>query len=129
MSQKIANFLTKLTHLEMLEEKKYLPVIHNSVLFLGGFKAVDIAICTIEKANSLINRLLEDKESFAKLGIIVVDELHLLGDPSRGYLLELLLTKVGYLSSHTSQTNQVQIIGMSATLPNLGKSLILTYFC
>ena len=63
----------------------------------GGFKAVDIAVCTIEKANSLVNKLLEDSENFSKLGIIVVDELYLLGDPSRGYLLELLLTKIQFM--------------------------------
>ena len=65
----------------------------------GGFKAVDIAVCTIEKANSLVNRLLEDSAMFDKLGIIVVDELHLLGDPQRGYLLELLLTKIQFITS------------------------------
>lgn len=27
----------------------------------GGFSSVDIAICTIEKANNLVNRLLEDQ--------------------------------------------------------------------
>ena len=40
--------------------------------------------------------------------------MYLSGDQSRGYLLELLLTKVLYVAG-----SNVQIIGMSATLPNL----------
>ncbi|KAG8228532.1 hypothetical protein J437_LFUL008989, partial [Ladona fulva] len=83
---------------------------------IGGFQRTDIAICTIEKANSLINRLMEDG-GLGKLGIVVVDELHLLGDSHRGYLLELLLTKLQYMCARDSFT--IQIIGMSATLPNL----------
>ncbi|XP_064142893.1 DNA polymerase theta isoform X4 [Loxodonta africana] len=62
------------------------------------------------------------------VGTVVVDELHMLGDPHRGYLLELLLTKVCYITQKSAscqadlaspQPNAVQIIGMSATLPNL----------
>ena len=63
----------------------------------GGFSAVHIAIATIEKANSLINRLMEDGD-LVTLGAVIIDELHLLGDPSRGYLLELLLTKLRYMT-------------------------------
>lgn len=40
--------------------------------------------------------MLED-QGLENIGCIVVDELHLLGDPHRGYLLELLLTKIKYM--------------------------------
>ena len=46
------------------------------------------------------------------------------GDEDRGYLLELLLTKLRYmqvdpsLSQIGSSTRKLQIIGMSATMPN-----------
>ena len=100
----------------------------------GGLVAVDIAICTIEKANSLVNRLLEEKQ-LACLGLVVVDELHMIGDPHRGYLLELLLTKILFACSKGATTatsshlpgetaratgsTAIQVVGMSATLPNL----------
>ncbi|CAD5113342.1 DgyrCDS2518 [Dimorphilus gyrociliatus] len=85
----------------------------------GGFMSIDIAVCTIEKANNLINRLLEENE-LDHLGTIVIDELHMIGDTSRGYLLELLLTKVRFACRNKLLgSSNVQIIGMSATLPNL----------
>ncbi|XP_040891156.1 DNA polymerase theta [Toxotes jaculatrix] len=88
----------------------------------GGFSALDVAVCTIEKANSLINRLIEE-DSMGLLGMVVVDELHMVGDSGRGYLLELLLTKIRYIAQKQNTTGSlsegVQIIGMSATLPNL----------
>ncbi|XP_034148917.1 DNA polymerase theta [Esox lucius] len=88
----------------------------------GGFRSLDVAVCTIEKANSLLNRLMEE-DSMTQLGIVVVDELHMVGDSGRGYLLELLLTKIRYFSlkhnTEHSLSEGVQIVGMSATLPNL----------
>lgn len=39
-------------------------------------------VCTIEKANILVNRMLEE-ESLGQLGALVVDELHMVGDDDR----------------------------------------------
>lgn len=95
--------------------------------FFGGSKSklswedVDIAVCTIEKvrwrdntnvvtnheqANSLVNAAIDDL-SIAKLGVVVMDELHMIDDENRGYILELMATKL------LSFEQEVQIIGES----------------
>ncbi|KAG6391261.1 hypothetical protein SASPL_149014 [Salvia splendens] len=124
-------------HLEVLLE----PVGKHVLSFYGNQgggslpKDTSVAVCTIEKANSLINRLLEQGR-LSELGTIVIDELHMVGDQSRGYLLELLLTKLRYAagegnvesssgensgssSGKSDATRGLQIIGMSAALPNV----------
>ncbi|KAI3401626.1 hypothetical protein diail_10227 [Diaporthe ilicicola] len=87
--------------------------------FFGGSKVkqtwadFDIAVCTIEKANSLVNTAINDG-SITRLKVVVLDELHMINDDHRGYLLELMATKLLSLDDHA-----VQIIGMSATLTNI----------
>ncbi|OTB18412.1 hypothetical protein K445DRAFT_19971 [Daldinia sp. EC12] len=102
--------------------------------FFGGGKVratwsdFDIGVCTFEKvrrlrhpcdidligiqANSLLNTAIDDC-SITKLRAVVLDELHMLDDDHRGYLMELIATKL------LSLEHEVQIIGMSATLQNI----------
>ncbi|TPX50567.1 DNA-directed DNA polymerase [Synchytrium endobioticum] len=79
----------------------------------ASFDDVDIAVCTIEKANGIMNRLLEEQR-LDQIGVVVVDELHMVGDESRGYLLELQLTKMQFVLR-----DQIQVIAMSATIENI----------
>ena len=39
-----------------------------------------------------------------RVGCVVADELHLLGDPRRGYLLEVLLTKLLYMNRRADRS-------------------------
>ncbi|CAK7267247.1 hypothetical protein SEPCBS119000_002449 [Sporothrix epigloea] len=86
--------------------------------FFGGAKIratwadFDIGVATIEKANALINAAIEDC-TIGDLKVVVLDELHMIDDSHRGYLLELLATKLMCLD------HAVQVVGMSATLANI----------
>ncbi|UPK89599.1 hypothetical protein LCI18_000534 [Fusarium solani-melongenae] len=86
--------------------------------FFGGGKVraiwadFDIGVCTLEKANALVNTAIDDC-SITKLRAVVLDELHMVDDEHRGYLLELVASKL------LSLEQPIQIIGMSATLPNM----------
>lgn len=61
------------------------------------------------QANSLVNAAIQES-TIDQLGIVVMDELHMLDDDHRGYLLELMATKL------LSLQQEIQIIGLSATL-------------
>jgi replicative superfamily II helicase len=56
-----------------------------------------------------VSSAIEDCTVF-KLGVVVMDELHMLDDDHRGYLMEIMATKV------LSLEQSIQIIGMSATV-------------
>jgi len=66
---------------------------------------IDVVVCTIERANILLNTLLDEKRE-NELSMVIVDEIHMLSDDSRGFLLEVLLSKIHFLLR-----GRVQILG------------------
>lgn len=69
----------------------------------------DLVICTAEKLDSLIRH---HAPWLRFVSTVVIDEIHLLNDVSRGPTLEILITLLKKLLP------QVQLIGLSATIGN-----------
>lgn len=68
-------------------------------------KKKSVYVCTIEKAAGLIESLLETNR-LEEVGMMVVDEIHLIGDPSRGPVLEMMLSKLMYVTSKLTELRQ-----------------------
>lgn len=80
--------------------------------------STDIALCTIEKANSLLNKMLEE-QLYHEVEFIIIDELHMIMDEGRGHLIENLISKLRFLEK--VKGSKVQLIAMSATMGGLDK--------
>lgn len=89
-------------------------------------------ICTIEKAHSLINSLIETGRLIDEIGLVVADELHMIGDGPRGAIYEIILSKIKYCSNAAKERalrekkknenekpyHGIQIVSTTATLQN-----------
>ena len=82
----------------------------------GDFDAVDkdlvnsdVIILTNEKMDSIIRH---GSEWVDDVGLVIADEIHLIGNEDRGPTLEIILTKLKLLE------NKPQILGLSATISN-----------
>ncbi len=68
----------------------------------------DLIICTSEKLDSLLRHGLE---WISDIGLVIVDEIHLLGTSGRGATLEMVLTRL-------RQKISPEVLGLSATISN-----------
>lgn len=77
-------------------------------------RTADLWVATTEKFEA-ISRTGSLRAALAEVGCLIVDEIHLLGDPTRGPVLEALLARV------REDSAQVRIAGLSATVANAGQ--------
>jgi helicase len=77
-------------------------------------KDADMWVATTEKFEALC-RTAALRESLGEVGVVVVDEIHMLGDATRGPVLEALLTRIMGGAAET------RIVGLSATVSNAGQ--------
>jgi helicase len=97
------------------EFKKYYPEIKTAISFGDKdasddyLEKYDLIITTSEKLDSLVRHR---AKWIKEVKTIIVDEIHLLNDPSRGPGLEVLITILRTLIKN------LQVIGLSATIGN-----------
>lgn len=74
-------------------------------------------IATIEKASGLVNALLET-DRMQELGLVVVDEVHMLAEPGgRGAMLESIITKLRYAARRYFIACVYKIVVMLISVP------------
>ncbi|UCD13229.1 MAG: DEAD/DEAH box helicase, partial [Thermoplasmatales archaeon] len=69
----------------------------------------DIIVCTSEKADSLLRHKITWVD---KIKVLVIDEIHLIHNPSRGPTLEVIISRFKALNPET------QLVALSATIKN-----------
>jgi len=118
----------KYEYFKKLFDKKY-----KVAISVGDFDSADpwltsydLIICTTEKLDSLMRH---GAEWLREVGLVIVDEIHLINDPTRGPTLEILLTMLREIAPRS------HIFALSATIKNaaelakwLNASLLLSDF-
>lgn len=74
-------------------------------------KDADLWVATTEKFEALC-RATSMREAISEIGTVIVDEIHLLGEPSRGPVLESLLARL------RQEGSGARLVGLSATAAN-----------
>ncbi|KAK9868384.1 hypothetical protein WJX84_004044 [Apatococcus fuscideae] len=81
---------------------------------LRALLAADIIIATPEKWDG-ISRAWQNRGYVRKVALLVIDEIHLLGG-DRGPILEVIVSRMRYISAQTEQT--IRFLGLSTALAN-----------
>lgn len=73
-------------------------------------KNYDVIVSTSERADSMLHR---DPDILNEFGLFIIDEIHMISDPSRGPKLETVISSLLYLNP------DIILLGLSATVSNV----------
>jgi replicative superfamily II helicase len=76
------------------------------------YRDADVIICTYERLDGILRHWRRHLGWLSKLGLVVVDELHLLMDPTRGPRLEGTISRLSRVNPFC------RVLGLSATVSN-----------
>lgn len=74
----------------------------------------ELIVTTPEKWDG-VSRSWQNRSYVQKVAILIIDEIHLLGE-DRGPVLEVIVSRTNFISSHTSK--RVRVVGLSTALAN-----------
>ena len=81
---------------------------------IQAISSASIIVTTPEKWDS-ISRSWQTRNYVRKVVLIVIDEIHLLGE-DRGPVLEVIVSRTNFITSQTQQS--IRIVGLSTALAN-----------
>ncbi|XP_039603796.1 activating signal cointegrator 1 complex subunit 3 [Polypterus senegalus] len=100
-----------------IEEKLGKRVVELTGDVTPDIKAIaqaDLIVTTPEKWDG-VSRSWQNRSYVQKVAIIIIDEIHLLGE-ERGPVLEVIVSRTNFISSHTAKP--VRVVGLSTALAN-----------
>ena len=81
---------------------------------MRAISKADVIVTTPEKWDG-VSRSWQTRNYVQDVALLVIDEIHLLGD-ERGPVLEVIVSRTNFISSHTERG--VRVVGLSTALAN-----------
>eukprot|EP00041_Stephanoeca_diplocostata_P037706 m.1438323 g.1438323 ORF g.1438323 m.1438323 type:complete len:1940 (+) comp25090_c1_seq3:91-5910(+) len=81
---------------------------------IRAIERADIIVTTPEKWDG-VSRSWQNRSYVKSVGLVIIDEIHLLG-ADRGPVLEVIVSRLNYIASHT--THKIRVVGLSTALAN-----------
>ncbi|KAJ9599656.1 hypothetical protein L9F63_026491, partial [Diploptera punctata] len=100
--------------LEMKLNRKVVELTGDVTPDIRAISQADVIVTTPEKWDG-ISRSWQTRNYVRDVALIVIDEIHLLGE-DRGPVLEVIVSRTNFIASHTSRT--LRIVGLSTALAN-----------